>query len=277
MGIWPLSVSERNGAATLSTFGMPVLQPLFIAEFPTRTCKKYTFECLRVAQSLAAGLKMHQWCSEAGFLNQMGIGAWQLLSMERGATCAVRHELFVDLRETLGDIKAKFRRSYRSLVTSGEREWRVQILQSPGDLSVWDEFRALHAKVSGRVTRSQDSWRVQHEALVSDESFLVVLRNADGDMVGAGYFMCSADEGLYAVGAYDRSLFDKPIGHVVQYRAIEELKRHGCKWYRIGTRHYSSEEPSPTEKELTIAHFKEGFSSHVFPSFHVTHAGQDCI
>ncbi len=271
VAIWPLSVSERNGAAILSAQGMPVMPPLFVAECSERTRKKITAECLRLAQLLADRLKVSKWYSAPAFLDQTGISNWQLLSMEKGAGCAVRHELYVDLRLTLAEIKSKFRKSFRSLITSGERMWRVELLHSPGDGHTWDEFRALHVEVAGRVTRSLESWQIQHQALVADEGFLVVLRSADGRMVGAGYFMCSSDEGVYAVGAYDRSLFDKPIGHVVQYRAIEELKRRGCKWYRIGTRPYLSDDPPPTEKELAIGYFKEGFSSHVFPSFHLTH------
>ncbi len=130
----------------------------------------------------------------------------------------------------------------------------------------------LHAAVAGRVTRTLESWQLQHAALTNDEGFLIVLRDAGGRMVGAGYFMCSADEGIYAVAAYDRNLFDKPLGHVVQFRAIEELQRRGCRWYRIGTRCYPCDEPAPNAKELAIATFKQGFASHVIPSFQLTHA-----
>lgn len=90
-------------------------------------------------------------------------------------------------------------------------------------------------------------------------------------MVGGGLFSFTSDEGLYVVGAYDRSLFDKPLGHVVQYRAIEELKKRDVKWYKIGTRPYSSNAPTPTDKEISIAKFKQGFASHVFPYYFLTH------
>lgn len=113
---------------------------------------------------------------------------------------------------------------------------------------------------------------MQHDAIAADEAFLIVLRDDGGRMIGGGLFSCSQDEGSYAVGAYDRSLYDKPVSHLVQFHAIQELKRRGCRWYRIGTRHFPSDEPTPTEKELAIAAFKQGFASHVFPSFLLTHA-----
>lgn len=272
VAVWPLTVAERNGVAMLSSQGLPVMPPLFVAECPALTCKKYTADCLRIAELLAVRIGVPKWRSASVCVEHGGISDWQLAAMGRGASCDVRHELYVDLRLNMAEIKSRFRKSFRSLVNSGERLWQVEILRVPGDAAVWDEFRGLHVEVAGRATRSLESWRVQHEALTADEAFLVALRDTNARMIGAGYFMCSADEGVYAVGAYDRSLFDKPVGHVVQYRAIEELQRRGCKWYRIGTRFYPSDNPPPSEKELAIAHFKHGFASHVFPSFQLTHS-----
>ena len=60
---------------------------------------------------------------------------------------------------------------------------------------------------------------------------------------------------------YDRALFDQPIGHLVQMLAIEEMKRRGIAWYRIGRRSYAGENPPPDAKEQNIGVFKEGFST----------------
>jgi uncharacterized Fe-S cluster-containing MiaB family protein len=70
--------------------------------------------------------------------------------------------------------------------------------------------------------------------------------------------------GIYGVGAYKRELFDRPIGHGVQMKAIEFLKEKGCQWYEIGRRCYPVDRIKPTEKELSISHFKEGFATHKF-------------
>jgi FemAB family protein len=271
VAIWPLTIAECSGVASLSSQGLTLMPPLFVPECPALTRKKLTAHSLRIANRLATLLGLAEWYSLSVFIDRAEIDDWQLSAMVQGARCSVRHQLYVDLRLTLPVIKSGFRKSFRSLVTSGERQWRVDILRAPGDAAVWEEFRLLHAEVAGRVTRSLESWQSQHAALASDEGFLVVLRDASGRMVGAGYFMCSADEGVYAVAAYDRSLFDKPLGHVVQYRAIEEMQRRGCKWYRIGRRDFPSDEPAPNAKELAIAMFKQGFASHVLPSFFLTH------
>ena len=75
------------------------------------------------------------------------------------------------------------------------------------------------------------------------------------------------DECAYGVGTYDRSLFEKPLGHVVQYCAIELMKARELRWYKIGQRPYPSEQPRATDKEFSIAEFKQGFATHLFPQY----------
>lgn len=271
VGIWPLTVSKHNSALEISSQGRPIMPPLFIETCSSLITKKLIVNCMDVINSLASEFNLEGWTSSLGFIEQIGCSDWELLSMRQGARCSVQHELYVDLRLSLPEIKSGFRKSYRSLIQSGQTECSVDILSTPGNNFVWDEFRALHAEVSGRITRSLESWQQQHKALECDEAFLIFLRNFDGRMIGAGYFMHSPDEGVYAVGVYDRSLFHKPLGHMVQYRAIEELKRRGCRWYRIGRRSFPGNSDSPSDKDLSIAHFKEGFASNVLRSFFLSH------
>ena len=86
-------------------------------------------------------------------------------------------------------------------------------------------------------------------------------------MVGGGFFDHTAFEGRYAVGVYDRGLFEKPLGHVVQQLAIEKMKSLGLKWYKLGDRSYSVGEEGVTQKEIDISKFKEGFCTNMIPRF----------
>ena len=58
-------------------------------------------------------------------------------------------------------------------------------------------------------------------------------------------------------------MFDKPVSHVVQWAAIKHLKDMGIKWHYIGQRFYMGDESKPSNKELQIAYFKEGFATNV--------------
>ena len=118
-------------------------------------------------------------------------------SMKRDAICNLRHELYLDLRQNISEIKRNFRTSYKSLITSGSRMWIIGVLDSSGGKEgVWQEFRELHLKVSGRVTRSDETWAMQLHDIEQRRAFLIWLRNGSGEMVGGGLFSFTSDEGL---------------------------------------------------------------------------------
>lgn len=270
IAIWPLSYSVKNGESKLSSQGQPVMPPLFSDECPLVTRKRIVKSFLEIANALAINTDKDTWESSESFRNSLGMSEWHIESMGLGADCGIRHELYLDLTRDLTEIRGGFRKSYKSLIAAGNKLWAVKVLDS-ADEAVWGRFKRLHLQVSGRITRSDETWALQHEQIQSGEAFLVWLENSAGEMVGGGLFNCMGKEGLYAVAAYDRALFDKPLGHVVQYRAIEELKRRNALWYKIGARPYRSDVPAPNDKEISIADFKQGFASHVFPNYLLTH------
>ncbi|MCX6237724.1 MAG: FemAB family protein [Bacteroidia bacterium] len=268
--IWPLSLTNKDSKALLSSHGQPVLPPLFTAACSNSLRKRITKNCLDLADSIAKSIGVKIWESAESFNESIGLSNWHSEAINRDATCNIHHELFIDLSIDISQIKNNFRKSYKSLITAGMRIWSVNVLKTVDEL-IWNEFRELHFKVSGRVTRSDKTWESHLQDIQTQQAFLVYLRNSEGEMVGGGFFNFTRDEGLYAVAAYDRTLFDKPLGHVVQYIAIQELKAKGIRWYKIGLRPYRLDIPTPTEKEISIGQFKQGFGTHLFPKFILRH------
>lgn len=270
-GIWPLGF-EYSDALPLSSSGQPVAAPLMLAATGPRRTATTLRQCLATAESSARDLGMHALTIRDGFAGAAdGIGEWQLQSLRQGYVPSVDYELFVDLGLELAAIRANLRSSYKSLVNEGLRNWRLSLLTTRNE-AAWAAFRDLHVAVAGRQTRGDASWNVQHDLIAAGSAFLVQIFGEGDKLVGGAYFQCSTHEGLYAVAAYDRSLFDKPLGHVAQIKAIEEMQRRGLRWYRLGQRMFGHERPHPTDKELSISHFKEGFRTHVFPRYDLQHA-----
>lgn len=267
VALWPITISVKDGAANLSSQGRSLLPPVFVKDCSHRTKKSISKSALDLVDLISNEIGLKKIISTSAFDGTQALNHWHALLMTSGAECYAQHNLYIDLSLSLDKIKYTFRDSYKSLITAGERIWNVEVLSDSIEVHVWEEFRSLHLEVAGRVTRSKASWDLQYLSVKNGESFLVVLRNDAGKMVGAGLFTSSKDEGSYAVGVYDRSLFDKPLGHVVQYRAIKEMQKRGCRWYFIGRRFYPSDQPTPSEKELAISKFKEGFASHCFVGF----------
>lgn len=275
--LWPLSVSHGDeGRLRIGSSGGVLRPPLFVAELAAKTVKNMTTKCLAVLNRFCLANGISSWESAESFIDASGLSDWHDKALQLGASAVLRHELFIDLTRSMAEIKAGFRKSYKALITSGGKLWNVHLLTQE-DVALWEEFRCLHLSVAGRATRSRDSWDAQHRAIAAGEAFFVYLRDQSGRMVGGGLFHVTRDECEYAVGAYDRSLFDKPLGHVVQYHAIEEMKRRNIRWYKLGPRFYPADMPHPTQKELSIADFKQGFASHIFARFDISYLIQDSM
>lgn len=269
-GVFPLLLTGEPGARRLSGNGSRLTPPLFLPDVPEKTAKKLSARLMELLRELAVSegcetLQFEQPCMPGQ--EAAGLPDWHRQWLDAGATGGLKHDLFTDLRRPLADIRGGFRKSYKALINAGLRGWTVQLMDA-GNASdaVWEEFKQLHIQVAGRRTRGDDSWALQLQIIREGWGFAVLLRDpADSRLVGAGLFQHTRDEGVYCVGAYDRTLFDKPLGHVVQQVAIERLKQLGVPWYRVGERAYPQDRPAPTAKQLAISDFKQGFASHLFP------------
>jgi FemAB family protein len=270
-GIWPLCHALHDGQAVLSSYLNRMLPPLFVSGLADKSKKSITKKCINLVELMCKKWRIEKWQSAESYIGEVGFSDWHEQSLQRGASASLRHELFVDLTLDMANIKAKFRKSYKSLIPEGMRIWKVGVL-SEASPELWDSFRMLHLKVSGRATRTIETWDLQHQTIASGQAFLIYLHNVEGEMVGGGYFSVTRDQGAYNVGAYDRTLFAQPVGHVIQYLAIEEMKVRGLRWYKIGQRYYAQED-GVTEKQVTISEFMQGFNSHLLPKYILQHDG----
>ena len=269
-GIWPVSLKMQDNKCEFVTNEGPILKPLFVSGFLEKS-KKHIYEgCLETLKCLSEfiyekynEIDINDKCIGQHLFLENNSDEWYKKCIEKANANYLSHELAVDLSMEYDAIKKNIRKSFRSLINLGERLWNITVYDSIGDKE-FEEFRKLHYKVAGRITRSIETWELQKVAINKGEAFLIVLRDENEVVIGAGLFHISRDEGVYAVGAYDRELFDKPISHIVQMRAIQHMKDLGIKWYIIGTRFYQSDKREITQKEYNISYFKEGFATHMF-------------
>jgi FemAB family protein len=264
--VWPLAAHEDERGWHLTSGDGPLSPPLVCLPLPDKLMKRLVAEALELLDVVARRLGIEE-LTIAEWITSNHLGLFHQTLMDRGARVTATHSLGVDLSMTLDEIRVGFRKSFRPLVTKGLASWDADVVTSRAP-EVFEEFRELHRTVAGKVTRGPETWSLQHDALAASEAFLVTLRDkSDRRLVGAGYFNISRTDAVYSVGAYDRSLFHLPLGHVVQYKAIEHMKVLGLKWYRLGARPYPADEPAPSAKEEQIALFKQGFATHLQPTF----------
>ncbi|RYF34825.1 MAG: FemAB family protein, partial [Cytophagaceae bacterium] len=266
-GVWPIMImTQPDGRSRICSHGGPVLPPVFSRKLAAKSARTLTIACIEATATTWKQFDQNERTCLHCFDSRLGLNDWHDQWMVRSARVNTQHDLFVDLQRPLAEIRNSFRKSFKPLISQGMSLWNASVV-TEADESQWDEFHNLHIAVAGRATRSDESWQRQLSAISSGDAFFVVLRDIDSRMVGAALFHTTRDEGLYAVGAYDRSLFHKPLSHVVQFLSIGEMVRRGVKWYRLGVRTYSGDSLPPSSKDLSISDFKQGFASHLIPRF----------
>ena len=265
--VWPLvfDASNKEPLKTVNNqYGGIVVPPLFVSNFRKKSQRKVIKSCFKFLNNVLAESFGECWrtneVSTNGYVSQ-----WHQIVLENGGVLdKVNYEMYVDLSLSIDEIRSCIRKSFRPLVSSGLKNWKVSVMDLYCE-NTWEEFRQLHKKVAGRVTRSPKTWNIQRKAIKSGNAFLIYVSSFDGRMVGGGYFDMSDYECNYSVGCYDRELFDQPLGHMVQYQAILTAKEKGRKKYCLGDRFFEKNLPDVSEKQVQISHFKQGFASRIVP------------
>lgn len=266
VAVWPFCLRRSNVSWVCGSNEGAVCPPLFVKSIGEKTRKSIIDKCFLLIENICSQTGQVSWQGIES-IGATGVSNWYRKILDKDARVSISHELYVDLSLSIENIRKNIRKSYKSLLTAGNKLWNISIIDNDQP-DIFTEFRQLHCRVAGRITRGIETWDLQQEAIAKKEAFLITLRDKEGILVGGGLFYISRDEGLYAVGAYDRNLFDKPLGHVVQMKAIEMMKELGIRWYKIGHRPYVSDANAPTEKEITIGKFKEGFATNIFFRLH---------
>jgi len=264
--ILALYLLETNGVWSFSLAGKPIEPIQFLNHVTSKERKRISKAVIHVLFEFSKNHDLGEFtCHGYNMSKNASISEWYLACAQYAQTIKLNHQIYIDLSQDLDEIKNNFRKSYKPLIGKALGLWNSAIL-GPKEITNehWREFRELHYTVSGyRNTRSEKSWVSQLSHIRSGQAFLITLRDEAHKLIGGGFFYHTRDHASYATAAYDRTLFDKPLGHLTQWIAIKELKRLGVKLYTIGLLPFKHSMPTPSEKDFNIALFKSGFSNTV--------------
>lgn len=270
VGIWPLSLYKKAGVAKLGPWGSDLLAPLLVeCHYNVERKRKLIEKCILALEEIGNLYKINHIVSKQQLM-QDGLNIWCQKLLEHGwITNKISNECFLDLGGTEDEILSRIRRTNKYSISKANELWKKGIICNANSEveinNAFEAFRKLHIEVAGRETRSVNTWNLQRDAVVNGNDFVIMLYDFSDKLIGASLYTTTGSEGSYAVAAYDRSLFDKPVGHISQWLAILHMRELGIKWYHVGTRFYENDWNHPTDKEVAIGHFKEGWATHIFP------------
>ena len=263
VALCPLAAFRQDGQWVLSSHLNGVLgiaPPLPLAALPEKAARQINQSWLQAVAVLANRLGSDTRIRFTAPSPSLNAPDWYRRLLQLGATAHLRHRMVIDLALSEADYHRQLRKSYKALINQARRLWQVD-LDTEGNAASFADFQAFHEQIAGRRTRPQATWDQQLEAIRQRTAFAIYLREPDGRMVGASLYNCSRDEVYYAVGVYDRRLFDQPVAHLSLDAAIHHARTTGRQRLILGDRPFPGDIAKPNEKEAKIAFFKEGFAT----------------
>ena len=184
----------------------------------------------------------------------------------RGNKLAQFIEMYVDLKLSKEDLWKSIRTSYKSIINKDKSN---KLVEEVTDEDGWKACQELHFKVSGRRTRSNQTWKIQWE-MIKDKSSVALCVKDKGQIVGFSLFCISKNIVTYAVGAYERNLFkEQPVSHILIWRAIEYFKSLEIDYLFLGEEYLNMD--SRDQKLADINHFKKGFANYYLNDCSIDH------
>lgn len=158
---------------------------------------------------------------------------------------------------------ASLRKSYKSLVNWGRKELKVSYLnQDNPDLNMLKKFQEFHQKISGRKTRSDESWLLQYQ-MIQEGMAELILAEYNDTLVAGSLYADYGDTSVYFTGVYERDLFEYGISHFLLYEGIcRSYERGNTTGFSLG--HFDTD--IQDSKWYNIQFFKKGFCGKFEPT-----------
>tara|TARA_X000000950_G_scaffold289404_1_gene412951 strand:- start:17212 stop:18183 length:972 start_codon:yes stop_codon:yes gene_type:complete len=168
----------------------------------------------------------------------------------------LRYSKLIDLKKTEIELKKNLRRSFKSLINYGLKNFNLIIFNEKNiTQEIFDKFRTLHIKESGRETRPKSSWDIQFKMIQNKNAFLIGSQ-INTEFVSFALFYLTDYLCSYGVSVSNRDLFNKPLSHSLVWLAILHAKKLGCEFFDLGDVISGDDN---TKKEENIQQFKNGF------------------
>ena len=266
IGLMPLFLNKNSNCIELGFLENSVYPINFISSISPNLKKEIVNQIITGLLNLSDLLKIKKLTFFDQLIPSTKLSLWHKILLQHNLKCHISRELFTDLKLDYLDLRKYYRKSYKSLISKGSRILNSHKLKG-NDKSVWEEFKLLHFKAAGRKTRSDRSWDLLLNEISNNDSSFYYCTDKKGVMVGGSFIMKNDFEAVYAVAAYDRELFNLPIGHFLQDFIIQDLLQTNKKWYRLGRKFHEMDMDSPSNKEIQIGKFKSGFSTELIANF----------
>lgn len=172
----------------------------------------------------------------------------------------------IDLTQDESCLLKNMRKGHLAAIKQAEKLLRGEVLDTTSITDpCFEQYRLLHAKAAGRVTRPLATFQMMLEWIKKGAAILS-RASLDGKAVGFALISIYKGSAYYSSGCEDPEFNHYPIGQFLQWKAMLWMKQHQVRHYEIGLQHFASvPNAMTTEKDKNISLFKRGFGGITVP------------
>jgi hypothetical protein len=256
--ICPLFLEQIDNKLYFSCANDYLVAPIFKKGMDNRQFNKTFKICFSTVDEIAAREKVQKTMFA---IDPLSSHRQYNYLMEVGYINTSLNTSIIDLTQPLDILWKNLRKSYKSLINNGKKKFEIEIVDSKNlNREAHEEYRRLHHKTSGKVTRIHETWEFQYKMVENDYAILVGLKD-NGKYIAFSYFY-HHNGGIYYGSSSDDPDYKTviPIEHTIIWSAIKYYKERDFSELNIGIQFFGNQLFSfPNEKDLSISFFKRGF------------------
>ncbi len=253
IGVVPLHILKNSAGEPEALYYSGIL-PCPVFKDPSESQEDFAFAELERRAKDAGARRSRLWYTPPT-RTQSGVGVVTQIAKKFGyGLKEIPSHVVVINNDTLLKVRERYIRYHKKFAP----ECALTVVDGPAvTKEIEENYMRLHTKNAARQVRSRESYAKQADIVRAGEGFYAVAEdNASKETVGMLLVSC------YKNAAYDNSVAidpdhsEKYIGHLLKWRAIEELQKRKIPTYELGP--VAGEDAD--QKEKGISHFKEGWS-----------------
>lgn len=178
----------------------------------------------------------------------------------------------IDLRKPKDILWGNVRKSHKTRIKSAMGKYEVVVMDSNNITgNSFSEFKKLYFLASGRHIYNDSEWDVLRDVIKRDQG-VMALAKLDNEAIGVCFFTHLNGKVYYSLAAnhpqYEKDYF---IGHLLIWKAVEYYRERKFMFLEMGWQFYPGQLlEKPTDKEINISQFKNGFGGSCFPLYRGT-------
>lgn len=260
--ICPLFLEQHESNRYFSYAGGYLRAPIFNETLHEKYREKVKKKCFNKIDELA---KVYDVGKAMFMLDPLsGTQNFNML-MKFGYLDSSNNSCLLELGINKEDIWCNIRKSYKSLINNGKKKYQIEIIDFTNpDYNNFLIHRKLHYKASGRITRPDETWKVQFEMIRNNQAILIGLKEKNR-FIAFNYFVYFNKKVYYGHASNDPDYETNiPLTHTILWAAISYFQRRKFETLEFGQQQFGKQIfDNPSKKDLDISFFKRGFGGKI--------------